>query len=100
MKSDQLEGWYKSWFLDAIIQLSRKSGHFPQSLRLRQIDNLRPTSLHGGSASISQGELLGRLVAVKEIQAVGRTTEQFLKVSMVSVPKEISIISLPVGRLE
>lgn len=79
MKSDQLEGWYKSWFLDAIIQLSRKSGHFPQSLRLRQIDNLRPTSLHGGSASISQGELLGRLVAVKEIQAVGRTTEQFLK---------------------
>lgn len=79
MKSDQLEGWYKSWFLDAIIQLSRKSGHFPQSLRLRQIDNLRPTSLHGGSASISQGELFGRLVAVKEIQAVGRTTEQFLK---------------------
>lgn len=79
MKSDQLEGWYKCRFLDAIIRLSRKSGHFPQSLRLRRIDNLRPTSLHGGTALISKGELLGRFVAVKEIQAVGRTTEQFLK---------------------
>lgn len=79
MKSDQLEEWYKCRFLDIIWQLSRKSGHFPQSLRLRRIDNLRPTSLHGGSASISQGELLGRIVAVKEIRAVGRTTEQFLK---------------------
>ncbi|KAG1721026.1 hypothetical protein EDB19DRAFT_1774603 [Suillus lakei] len=63
MKADQLEGWYKCQFLDAIIRLSRKSGHFPRSLLLL----------------ISEGELLGRFVAVKEIQAVGRTTEQFLK---------------------
>ncbi|KAG2341075.1 kinase-like protein [Suillus weaverae] len=79
MKSDQLEGWYKCRFLDTIIRLSRKSGHFPRSLQLRRIDNLEPTSLHGGSGVISKGELLGRFVAVKEIQAVGRTTEQFLK---------------------
>ncbi|KAG1739294.1 kinase-like domain-containing protein [Suillus lakei] len=79
MKSDQLEGWYKCRFLDAIIRLSRKSGHFPRSLLLRRIDNLEPTSLRGGSGVISKGELLGRFVAVKEIQAVGRTTEQFLK---------------------
>lgn len=79
MKSDRLEGWYKCRFLDAIIRLSRKSGHFPQSLQLRRIDNLESTRLHGGSGIISKGELLGRLVAVKEIQAVGRTTEQFLK---------------------
>ncbi|KAG0707059.1 kinase-like domain-containing protein [Suillus ampliporus] len=79
MKSDQLEEWYKRLFLDAIIRLSRKSGHFPRSLQLRQIDNLEPTGLHGGSGVIFKGELLGRFVAVKEIQAVGRTVEQFLK---------------------
>ncbi|KAG2109972.1 kinase-like domain-containing protein [Suillus discolor] len=79
MKSDQLEEWYKCRFLDTIIRLSRRSGHFPQSLQLRRIENLEPTSLRGGSGVISKGELLGRLVAVKEIQAVGRTTEQFLK---------------------
>lgn len=79
MKSNQLEGWYKCRFLDTIIRLSRKSGRFPQSLQLRRIDNLVQTSLHGGSGIISKGELLGRVVAVKEIQAVGRTTEQFLK---------------------
>jgi len=83
MKSDRLEEWYKCRFLDAIIRLSRKSGHFPQSLQLRRIDNLESTRLHGGSGIISKGELLGRLVAVKEIQAVGRTTEQFLKVSTI-----------------
>jgi hypothetical protein len=84
MKSDQLEGWYKRRFLDAIIRLSRKSGHFPRSLQLQYIDNLEPTSFHGSFGAIFKGELLGRVVAIKEIQTAGRTIEQFLKVSLLS----------------
>src|SRR6267154_5387729 len=83
MKSDQLEERYERRFLDAIIRLSRKSGHFPRSLQLRQIDHLEPTHLHGGFGAIFKGELIGRVVAVKEIQATGRTVEQFLKVGTV-----------------
>ncbi|KAG1751313.1 kinase-like domain-containing protein [Suillus paluster] len=75
MKSDQLEEWYKRRFLDAIIRLSRQSGRFPRSLQLREIDNLEPTDLRGGCGVIFKGELLGRFVAVKEIQAVGRTVK-------------------------
>ncbi|OAX40921.1 kinase-like protein [Rhizopogon vinicolor AM-OR11-026] len=79
MKSGQLEAWYKHRLLDAIIRLSRKSGRFPRSLQLRRIDNPEPTSFHGGFGVIFKGELLGRVVvAMKEIQAAGRTVEQFL----------------------
>ena len=59
------------------------SSEFPRNLQLRQIDHLEPTHLHGGFGAIFKGELLGRVVAVKEIQAAGRTVEQFLKVGTV-----------------
>lgn len=70
--------------------ISQSRLHALDILQLRRIENLEPTSLRGGFGVIFKGELLGRLVAVKEIQAVGRTTEQFLKVSMdLVVPRKL-----------
>lgn len=71
------------------MKLSRKSGRFPRSLQLRQIQDLTKTNFHGGFGVIHQGKLNGRVVAVKEVTAGRRPLQQLLKVSSLSIPFEM-----------
>ena len=72
---------YRRYLLHAIIKLARKSGRFPQSLRLNHIQELKATHFEGGFGLIYQGKLNDRVVAVKQVKVGTRTPEQFLKVS-------------------
>ncbi|KAF9241775.1 kinase-like domain-containing protein, partial [Melanogaster broomeanus] len=79
LKSEDLDGWYRRRFLDAVIRLSKKSRHYPQSLKITGFDNCTPTNHKGGSGAIFQGNLMGRVVALKELQGAARTADQYLK---------------------
>lgn len=79
LKSDHLDGWYKRRFLDAVVRLSRKSRLYPQSLNITGVDQVGSTGDRGGFGAIFRGVLSGREVALKELQAVGRTADDYLK---------------------
>lgn len=80
LQSECIES-YRGYLLNALMRLSRKSGRFPLSLQLRQIQDLTGTNFEGGSGEISQGKLNDRIVAVKKLKVGSRTTQQCLKVS-------------------
>ncbi|KIJ68017.1 hypothetical protein HYDPIDRAFT_25466 [Hydnomerulius pinastri MD-312] len=80
-KSSQLDGWYQRRLLDAVIRLSKKARLYPQSLKITGVENCTPTDRRGGFGAIFQGNLLGQVVALKELQAAGRSTDQFLRAS-------------------
>ncbi|KAF8840887.1 kinase-like protein [Paxillus ammoniavirescens] len=79
LESDQFDSWYRRRFLDAVIRLSKKSRHYPQCLKITGVDDCAATNDRGGFGAIFQGKLLGKVVALKELQAAGRTTDRFLK---------------------
>lgn len=79
LRSDHLDGWYKRRFLDAVVRLSRKSRLYPQSLNITGVDQVASTGDRGGFGEIFRGELSGRVVALKELQATGRTADDYLK---------------------
>ncbi|KAF9231989.1 kinase-like domain-containing protein [Melanogaster broomeanus] len=79
LKSKDLDSWYRRRFLDAVIRLSQKSRLHPHSLRITGIDTCTPTNHKGGSGAIFQGNLMGRVVALKELQGAARTADQYLK---------------------
>ncbi|KAG1812195.1 kinase-like domain-containing protein [Suillus subaureus] len=70
---------YRRYLVNAVFKLSRKSGRFPQSLQLCGIQDLKHTEFHGGFGLIYQGQLNGRLVAVKKVLEGKRSQEQFHK---------------------
>lgn len=79
LKSDHLDGWYKRRFLDAVVRLSRKSRLYPRSLNITGVDQIASTGDRGGFGAIFRGELSGRVVALKALQAAGRTADDYLK---------------------
>ena len=79
LKSDHLDGWYKRRFLDAVVRLSRKSRLYPRSLNITGVDQVASTGDRGGFGAIFRGVLSGRVVALKELQAAGRTADDYLK---------------------
>lgn len=67
--------------MNAVFKLSRKSGRFPQSLQLSHIQDLTHTEFHGRFGWIYQGQLNGRLVAVKKVAEGERHSPEQSKVS-------------------
>lgn len=79
LKSDYLDGWYKRRFLDAVVRLSRKSRLYPRSLNITGVDQVTSTDDRGGFSAIFRGELSGRVIALKELQATGRMADNYFK---------------------
>ncbi|KIK80017.1 hypothetical protein PAXRUDRAFT_159800 [Paxillus rubicundulus Ve08.2h10] len=78
LESDQFDSWYRRRFLDAVIRLSKKSRLYPRSLKITGVDDCTATNDRGGFGAIFQGSLLGKVVALKELQAAGRTSDHSL----------------------
>ncbi|KAH7916617.1 kinase-like domain-containing protein, partial [Hygrophoropsis aurantiaca] len=74
--------WYRRCYLDALIRLSKKSGRYPMSLVIHNLEvpdpNTRPVG-QGGFGEVFQARMQGRLVAIKKLKIRQNDANEMLK---------------------